>query len=434
MRRIYLIVLIVWVHLGDLLTAWLYAGGEHPWAAWLRHVRDAGVIATAALCLVTTRLPRSILWPLLLYGLCAVAYFPVGWVYGLPVGVLIGSFGTLMIPMLFFLVGYYCIRSRRDAFRAGRWLVIIALASALFGAWDIGHTGFWVDTVHFPAYIAQVKGVLVGTNHESGLPWNFYGGEELARRAAGLLAAPLAQGLFLAVTAVLVLPLLRHRGKWLAYAACLAMLVGVWMSGTRGAMLAGGLALVGYVFTSRSFLRGSAFRFAAAAAVVLGIAVASWGIVRMTIDFSDGSTIGHWHALQENLADIGDVLFVGGGLGRQGAIAAQRGLADLGGGEGAIFTMAYQMGVPAALVFLVFYAAAMRRLWQGHRRHENDLALAVFWVACGVATTLVSSDHILSVSGTAAFWLMAGGLVRIGVVEDALVRERLDAGTPAMER
>ncbi|SDI53469.1 hypothetical protein [Pseudomonas panipatensis] len=425
MRRLCLSLLILWVHLGDLASAWLYHGGAWPQAAQLRPLRDLLSIALALACLLTLRLPTKLLLPILAYGALAALYLLAGWGEGMASGILVGSLGTLLIPMLFFLAGYYGIRDRVDLRRAASLLLLLGIASALFGAWDRQHSEFWIEVVRYPAYILDVKGVLIGANPDTGLPWNFYGGEELQRRAAGLLAAPLAQGMFLAVTALLALALRPLGARWLGMLLCGLLFVGIWMSGTRGAMLAGGIAVLGFLASARGLLRSAFARLALSAAALLAIAFASYGIVQMSLEMRDGSTVGHWMALQKNLADLPQVWLLGAGLGHQGGIAAQNGLSMVGGGEGALFSVAFQLGVPTALVFLAFFLSVAQQLWRAYRHTGDSLALALFWLALGIATTLISSEHVLSVSATAAFWLMCGGALRANAVAAAVAEPRV---------
>lgn len=416
MRRLWLALLLLWMHTGDLLTAWLYQGGAQPAAAHLRSLRDLLIVALAGACLLTLRLPRRIFLPLLGYAALCLLYLAAGWAQGnVERGILVGSAGTLLIPLLLCLAGYFAIRGTAELRRAVLLVVGLGVASACFGAWDRLHSEFWIDTLQFPAYIREVKGVLLGANPMTGLPWNFYGGVELQRRAAGLLAAPLAQGMFLAIAGVLALALVRQ-WRLPGFVACVLCFVGIWQSATRGAMLAGGLALLGYLYSARGLLPGALLRVAAFAGVAVALGVASYGIVLISVGLLDGSTIGHLTALQRNLGDIHQVLLLGAGIGRQGAQAAQAGLSLVGGGEGAIFTIAYQLGVPAALCFLAFFGACLGQLRSDYRHSGDPFAGALFWIGLGVATTLVSSDHVLTVSGSGAFWLLCGGALRVGAV------------------
>ena len=420
MRRYYLLLLIIWIHCGDLFAAWLYGGGSLPAVALLRLGRDAFIVAAAALCLLRCRLPKDLLVVILLYGALALAHVPIGLANGVSLSIAIASFGTLMIPPLLFLVGYYCARTPAELRRSAALIVGIALASALFGAWDIGHTAFWTETLRFPEYSAQIKGVLPRSTHpETRLPWNFYMGtmENLERRAAGLLAAPLAQGTFLGIAALLALATtpssLRGRaGLCLRLFLCVALLAGAWQSGTRGAMLMAAIAMLGYALSARQLSGPSWVRLVLACGVLFGLLMASISIIIKTVNFLDGSSIGHWTALLHNLRDLPQVLLVGGGLGRQGPIAGTLLLSNLGGGEGALFSIAFQIGVPGALVFLYFYVRTMQLAMNGYRKHQQTLGLAVFWLAAGMTVTLITSEHVLSVSGSAALWIMLGAAAR----------------------
>ena len=411
MRRLYLVALVLWVHLGDLASAWLYAGGAHPEAALLRPLRDATVIGVAGLCIATVRMAKSLFRPLAVYGVLALLAMMQAFAEGRAPGLVVGSFGTLMIPALFFLVGYYCLRGYREIGDLVALFAAIACASAAFGLWEVRHTEFWTETLQFAAFIERVKGVLLGAHPLTGLPWNFYGGTVETRRAAGLLAAPLAQGMFLVVALLLVLAARRGLLHTVRFALLPFLTVGIWMAGTRGAMLVGFLALAGYLLTTRT-AADPRLRLVVLIALVAGTVFATYDIVATTWALADGSSPGHWLALTRNLDGLFGIPPLGYGPGAQGAIAVQTEQSVVGGGEGAIFTMAYQVGLPAAVAFLCFYAACLRRLWRAHREHDADFALATFWLMIGISVTLVTSEHILAVSGSAALWLMVGGQMR----------------------
>lgn len=407
MRFRIVLLIILWVHLGDLGSAWLYGDGAWPGVGLLRNLRDGLVVGLAACCLLSTRLPSRLLLPLVAYSGLALCYLLVNRANMTP-GILLGSYGTLMIPVLFFLLGFYCVRNPEQVRGCVALLVLLGIASTLFGAWEQQNTAFWTETIGYPRYMRDIKGIMLGAEWESGLPWNFYGGVDLERRSAGLLAAPLAQGMFLAVVAVAAIAWSQRRAGYFSLLLSGLLFVGVWMSGTRGAMLAGSLALIGYLASGASLFRYRAMRWLVAASVCGAIAIASYSVVQMSINFLDGSTIGHWRALQKNLLDLPKVLLLGAGLGAQGAQAAQQQQTLIGGGEGAIFSIAFQMGLPAALLFLWFYLNMSLALWNRYRRQPDPMLLAMFWLALGLATTLISSEHLLTVSGTGAFWLLCG--------------------------
>jgi hypothetical protein len=291
-------------------------------------------------------------------------------------------------------------------------LLVLGVASTLFGAWEQQHTAFWTETLGYPRYMRDIKGMELGAHGESGLPWNFYGGVDLQRRAAGLLAAPLAQGMFLAIVALAAIAWLERRAGYVSLLVGALLFAGIWMSGTRGAMLAGSLALIGYLATGTTLFRYRAVRWLVAAGVCGVIALASYRIVHMSINFLDGSTIGHWMALQKNLQDLPKVVLFGAGLGAQGAQIAQQQQPLIGGGEGAIFSIAFQLGLPAALLFLWFYLNMSLALWNRYRKRPEPMVLAVFWLTLGLATTLITSEHLLTVSGSGALWLLCGATLR----------------------
>lgn len=422
MRFVLLLVLLLWVHLGDLTSAWLYS--FWPPAAELRYLRDGLAITLAACCLLTTRLPTSLLLPMLGYGGLAAIYLILT-VGGAPLSLQIASFGTLVIPLLFFLAAYYCVRTPEQLRTLSGCLVVLALASTLFGAWDQQNSEFWLYGIDYPRYMLEVKGMLVGGNPENGLPWNFYGGIEQARRAAGLLASPLAQGMFLCVGALLAVAWLQGRASMFGLLLCAVLFAGIWMSGTRGAMLAAGLALLGYLFCDRTLLPGRGWRWLILGASAVAIGLASWQIVIMSVKFLDGSTIGHWIALQKNLQDLPRVLLFGAGLGQQGGMAGNMAAATIGGGEGAIFSIAFQLGLPAALLFLLFLGNLALQLWHHYRTQRQPLALAATWLLLGISTTLISSEHMLSVSGSGALWLLCGAALRSLSSARAMMQNKL---------
>ncbi|QXI26269.1 hypothetical protein [Pseudomonas vanderleydeniana] len=403
--------IILWMHLGDLVSAWLYGDGAWPGVGVLRYLRDGLVVVLAGCCLLSTRLPSRLLLPLVAYCAVALCYLLANRA-NMSTSILVGSYGTLMIPVLFFLLGFYCVRQPEQLRGCVSLLVLLGIASTLFGIWEQQNTTFWTETIGYPRYMRDIKGMALGANWETGLPWNFYGGVDLERRAAGLLAAPLAQGMFLAVVAVAAIAWSQRRTGYFSLLLSCLLFVGVWMSGTRGAMLAGSLALIGYLASGSSLFRYRAIRWLIAAIVCCAIAMVSYSVVQMSINFLDGSTIGHWKALQKNLLDLPNVLLLGAGIGAQGAQTAQQQQTLIGGGEGAIFSIAFQLGLPAALLFLWFYLNISLALWNRYRQQAEPILLAMFWLTLGLATTLISSEHLLTVSGTGAFWLLCGATLR----------------------
>lgn len=150
---------------------------------------------------------------------------------------------------------------------------------------------------------------------------------------------------------------LRDRaGLCLRLLLCTVLLAGVWMSGTRGAMLMVGIALLGYALSARQLSGPPWVRLMLAGVVLTGFLAASASLIIKTIFFLDGSSIGHWTALQKNLQDLPQVLLLGGGLGRQGAVAGTLFLSSLGGGEGQYSVSRSRSASPAHWCSCIFMA------------------------------------------------------------------------------
>jgi len=323
----------------------------------------------------------------------------------------IDSAGQLTLPIILLHAGLVGVRNGVHLSRMLNCMIVVAVASTIFGAWERNHTELWTDILFLGDYLRDIKGVVLGVAYHD-LPFNFFGYDD-ERRAAGLLAAPLAQGSFLAIVGLVALGWYRSKSPVLAYGLMAACAVGVYQSGTRGtlAMLIAAIAV--YVVLS-----AVAGRLRAMDWIVFGggglIAVRPlYRILSYTLEMSDGSTDGHVESLSSNLDGIGAVTLLGNGLGRAGAMAAQAGLDIAGGGEGALFSIIYQIGIPGGLIFMGLYVAITGQLYLRHRQpgRLGDLARAGFALMVGATGTLVSSEHLLTFSGMAALWLMAGGIL-----------------------
>lgn len=419
MRLIYLIVLVIYFPIHDLLSSWLFGNDIMSDVVVLRYVRDFSVATLALYSLARFREPVSLKNTLWIYAGFVGVYGLVGFLGDLDVSVITSSTGTLLIPALLFLVGHFCIARSQDFWMVARLLVAIGCCTSLFGMYDIQNTSFWLDTVHYDLFQRYVKMVEVGLSPETGLPWNFFSGfYDDSRRAAGLFGAPLAQGHFLAVTIAIAVALFSQTRNPGYLAALFLMMFGLWQSGTRGGMLVAFVAVVGLLLSSPVISTRKTIRFFSGVVAAAGILYFLSPTIELAAKLTDSSSYGHWASFTRNLEELPGVIVIGEGLGTQGAFAAsQLDLRDslAGGGEGALFTIAFQMGVPAALTFIAF-------LWLCHRslRHCNSedpatkgIAQLMQWLVLGFATSLVLSETLLAFSGSAAFWLLLGGAVHL---------------------
>lgn len=397
------------VTVADLSSAWLFSTNAEHWGIdAIRYTREGLMVVLA---LWGTRRAMETGTPFVL----AALYLGVIAAYALiaPPSVdfmlVVGSAVKLSLPVVLLAAGYGSLDTPARLTSFAMLVAGLAVASTLFGMWDINNTEFWTETLEYGHFLNSVKGIVVGFDSYYVLPFNFFGFEAV-RRAAGLVAAPLAQGSLVATGAMLGFAALQRRHFVPAGLILMVGIFGVWQSGTRGAMLFLLIALPIFLFLS-----GKGSRAIRNLALLLVLIFASYEVVRAIVSYSvnleDGSTIGHLHALQENLAELDQVVLFGPGLGASGSLAADAGLELAGGGEGSIFSIAYQIGLPAALIFLLFYGVILYRILPLRRLNNavGDLALAGCALGAGVTTSFISSDHIFSLSGMALFWIFLGG-------------------------
>lgn len=403
----------VLVTLADLVSAWLFTlDPAHFGITIIHRSRDALMLGLALWGLRRAHQAGLIFFVGLLY-LCWIAAYFVASSGELDQMIVLASAAKLALPLLLLSAGYGCLETPQRLTVFALAVAALTIASTAFGAWDINHTEFWLETVEYGHYLNGVKGIVTGFDGYYVLPFNFFG-FEAQRRAAGLVAAPLAQGSLVAIGTMLGFAVLQRKSLPLALVMLAIGLIGVWQSGTRGAMLILLIALpIFLIFASRG-RHGALTRNAAILAILGLISFQTISFIySYSVNLEDGSTIGHVEALQRNLEDLDQVMLIGPGLGASGSIAADAGLDMAGGGEGAIFAIAYQIGVPAALLFLLFYAVLLRHAFAGRvwDSAAGDVCLAGFALGIGITTTFIISDHVFSLSGLALFWIALGGIL-----------------------
>lgn len=400
--------LLLLVVLTDILSALIYSLTGFQFADSLRYVRDSMTLVLAVVGLVRGGLPTAIHVTAGIYLTFILCYAIAG--LGSSLGLLVASAGRLVMPVLFLYAGAAAFRDIRALHTYVTVLLVLAGLSCLFGVWEIDRTDFWEEVVQYGEYLYDLKGIQTGYHPEYLLPWNFFR-ETGIRRAAGLVAAPLAQGSFMAIAGMLGFAIMRAGRLWLGVVVLLVAAFGILESGTRGGMLMLLIALSCFlVLTVNRTLKRSWDTILITAGVLVAAEILSVLVVS-TINLDDSSGIGHLDALIENITNLAPVLVVGGGLGAAGADASLYGYSILGGGEGAVFSIIYQLGVPGGIAFLMFYGTViMHTLVTSARDPEvRNMTLGVGAFAIGAASSLILSEHLLTVSGMAAFWMAAGG-------------------------
>jgi D-xylose transport system permease protein len=414
MGPLFVTFLILWFPVQDLVASLLHAHSIGA-ASYVAVLRNLLTCLFAAIAFLRAPLPRQIRLSMMVYCSMVLAYSVVGLAAGVEWRIVMESAGVMWLPVLAVLVGYYCHPDVWTLRRSCWLLIVMAVLSTAFGFWEIQNTWFWTENVQISSYDTDVKRILIGYDPYTGLPGNFFD-FTFERRAAGLLAAPLAEGSFTTIAALVALSLGRTSSLGFTGGAALAAFcaLGAYQSRTRGAMLMGLLALLGYVaFAARSRRRYFAnLLFLLTVLLVVGgplLTIASY-----TANLRDGSALLHLLALASNVINIGSVALFGGGVGTHGVYAGQKALIFTEGGEGAIFGIAYQLGVPGALMFMWFYLSLLLRLLKGIRfgRTVGELSCALAGLWLGALVTFPTSDHILTFSGMVGFWLLLGGTLR----------------------
>lgn len=356
--------------------------------------------------------PRMQIISIAYLGLISI-YALAGVLEGAAPGLVLASAAKLAIPVILIYAGAAGIRTLQQWWVFLGVITGLSVASALFGAWDIRHTEFWTDTVAYGDYLYIIKGIVAGYNTEYMLPWNFFGFED-ARRAGGLVAAPLAQGALLACGAIMGFSLIRDRSATAASVLLILLAYGIVQSGTRGALLILVIAVPIYIIlSSERFERFS--RDVMVIVLFVGLLGETFlYIYDYTTNLQDGSTIGHVEALQDNLRNLDAVLVSGFGLSEAGSVAYDQGKSDVIGAEGALFSIVYQVGLIGGVIFLALYVSVLLELLRARKTlYLRSPVAAIISLIIGAATSLFISEHLLAISGMAYLWVATGGLMRL---------------------
>ena len=412
MVRIAFFLVILLFPIADLTMAYLYNVTGLQEVILLRYYRDTATVVLAFIGFQSIYLPYRMRLACLFYGALLIIYSVISLVTHVVTPlVLIASLGTLLIPFTMTLAGFAAIRTERQMYLLLLILILYAIATTMFGFWEIKNTLFWIYVVDIGQYLWDIKGITTGFQKEMFLPWNF-SGLDYERRAAGLLAAPLAQGFFLAVLGLVAFAFLRGRSLIMATLVTLFCLYGCLMTETRGALLAYAMGAMVY-FTLPSRENRYVVNLIILAVMIAMLGTVAYKLIDYSVTLRDHSTIGHLNALKKNLSSIANVTLVGDGVGAAGGQASSVGLDIEGGGEGALFSIIYQLGIPGALAFLWYYWRMFMQVYSFRRAEgmTGELARCLIGLFVGVVPTMFSSEHILTYSGMGAFWFTVGSFL-----------------------
>jgi O-antigen ligase len=214
-----------------------------------------------------------------------------------------------------------------------------------------------------------------------------------------------------------------------------ALIVALWMSGSRAAWAAGAVGAVLWIAIQRFAVRNE--RLPAVSLRVLGIAAVA-GLVMLTASARLGSASAATGSATHSLAIRAEFLqtslrmwatspVLGVGVGTYYDRSSEfmpPGIAAIYGRENAhnyYMQTAAELGVIGLALFLWWVGAALARLWQGAQRRPRDGVLLAVSCACGAyLLTCVTGHPFLVVQAAVPFWASLGAGVALAA-GDALV-------------
>jgi hypothetical protein len=313
---------------------------------------------------------------------------------------------VLIQPLLFFTGRLFVIGQDQDErFRAvNGQVMVLGTITAVAGLVLFFFVGLelWQE-LRVGAYWTEVKG-LPESFVDNGLPGNFIREfDETRPRLVSFPGDPLATAYFLFFVAVLYLPALRHRPRWLVpgFVAVLAALVA---TNTRAALL--GLIVAIYFYARRRAARAWLAPLSALGATAGLLAFpAVRSVVLSTITVSDASSAGHVELSLQGLLELRNTglveAFIGRGLGIAGGFTAA---ADqvMGVLENIYLSLFAQLGITGVVLFLAATIAALR---VPVRSPEEQ---AVKAAGIGLLVTGLVSEQIMTATSAGPFWLLLG--------------------------
>jgi hypothetical protein len=313
---------------------------------------------------------------------------------------------VLIQPLLFFVGRLFVLGGNNDErfLAMSRHVLVLGTLTAVVGLVLFLFVGldFWHD-LRLGAYWTDVKG-LPDTFIFNDLPGNFIREFDESRpRLVSFPGDPLATAYFLFIAAVLYLPALRHRPRWLVpwFGVVLAALVA---TNTRAALF--GLVVAIYFYARRRSRRAwlaPLSALGAAGGLLLFPAVRS--LVISTVAVSDSSSMGHVELSLQGLLELRNTgfveAFVGRGLGIAGGFTAA---ADqvMGVLENIYLSLFAQLGIIGVILFLAATVAALRV--PTRTAHEQ----AVKAVGIGLLVTGLVSEQLMTATSAGPFWLLLG--------------------------
>lgn len=339
------------------------------------------------------------------------------------------SFRTLLLPIMFVLVGKWLYLTRQEIKSLVNVIIGISVFSILFGFIEMFFPvdKFWNGMLNLYGYLRNLKGLSLH-GFVNDVPGNFWGYTRF-RRMASFFASPLALGYYLIfpILLVFVFKINGFRGKKLGF-FFLLLVVGLLLTETRAAVVAVIIGIVLVVakeykkFFFTFWIKKRLIRYLLIAILIFSLPFIFSERARdffiKTVTVKEGRVLGHSIALEKSIGNMGEVIFLGKGIGSAGAWSGIGGsVVKSLAGENAYLPIMAQIGGIGLIIFLLWWVAVYRSVcFRAVKVGRNDVYLESIVRAVIVANVVyfltgIVSEQILTFTSVAHFWILTGAVL-----------------------
>lgn len=395
----------------DHIDAFLWSQGSQPITKSFRDIIVVAILPFGIIFLLKHN--KYALMPSLNMGylLLLFGFLILSQLNGNSFGSSIRHAAILAIPIIYFNSGVFW-----QKFITREQLLIIlslfGLLSCIFSLWEINNISYWMEFLRYGNYLAEVKGV-TSFDTQFNLPFNFHrhynDGSPPSRRTAGLVAAPLAHGhiLLFSLSAFLMLSHLKTISRSLFLLLIIFFIFSLTQNQTRGAILSLVLLFFALFLKNKLKVNTSVIFMLFLFSGLIGVLT----FILLQISPQDGSWSGHTNALLKNINDILNSNVLGHGLGVQGSLASMESSVKIGGGEGSIFTIYFQIGILGLLLIGSIIYLAFRQFYSLARSQSlfyPETTILFYFSLFTLLVGMLTSEILLTVSGSGIYWVLIG--------------------------
>ena len=309
----------------------------------------------------------------------------------------------LFFPLFIFKLGEK--NSSEENIKKFEFLIqLFCLFNFIFMIFEINNTDLLIS-IGLIEFFSEVKGVSFGINANTFLPFNWHTDFDAhTRRGAGLLLAPLASGMLHAFGGYISFVKFINNKNKKDFLFLIIISIGLLITNSRGPMIFAIISMGIYFFQNKNnykIIVGEKFFWLM---IILAFIYVIGPTIIDAITLQDDRAPGHYYALINNIKNLPQVPILGYGIGVQGAIAAESGLAKLSEGygtEGAIFSTIYQCGIIFGLIFLIWYLSLIKKT-------KKKLDDRIFPLILAGLIIMITSEHFYTISGYIYIWYYIG--------------------------